>query len=331
MGLGFYLWNADNRVELYIPSDKGVMLYKGSGGDLEELNLELPDSYQQISAQTKTRLGKFALFYGNANASDQTQVISLNQSAKAKLTKLIEGDFGQSLFYSQRPIDDITDIKTKGFFSRSSIKLSKKLSLPNYQFNFYLSTLIYASIFHAAYDGDVEKYAPESNIRFDLHGRIHAGVDYQYDGINSEFNTKLEFSFLPQTANIATFSQYNILGPGFDIMNSGIFLTQDYKFSLTSNLVAKIGHKISFYPADRMPLTIARLFSELTYKNQTSLTTSLVKCFSNFCPAWMPGTQGRVTNNLNFNFANPYNFGLNNFIYDDGNYCFGLSFSFQNN
>jgi len=331
LGLGFYLWNADNRVELYIPSDKGVMLYKGSDGDLEELNLELPDSYQKISIETKTRLGKFALFYGNASAGDKTQVVSFNQSMKDQLTKYIESDFGHSLFYSQRPIESLTDVKTKGYFLRSSLRLGKKINFSNSQINLYLSTLIYAAIFHATFDSTDDDYSGQSNVRFDLHGSIKTGIDYRYEGENSIFNTKLELHLLPQTQNIATFSQYNIMSPGFELMESGLFLTQNLQFFTSGKWSFKIGHKLSFYPIDGMPVTIARLFGQLSYKDQTSLTTSLVKCLSDFCPAWMPGSQGRITNDLTFKLARRFHFGINNFLYEDGNYFFGLNFSFQNN
>ncbi len=326
LGLGFYLWNANDKVELYIPSDKGVLLYMGSGGDLEELNMALPENYTNISAETRTKLGKFALFYGHAGGGDGTHVLSLNQALSKKINNFIETDIGHSVFYSQRTMDtrDDTDLNTIGYYIRNSFKFSKNFKFNSQEIDLYFNTFIYGAIFQAVVKSD-DPNKSVNNLRFDFHGSLKTGIKHQAYFSDSILTTKLELSILPQTGNIANFSQYNLTEPGFDFMPSGLFLSQNYEFNINNSLTGELGHKLSLYPIDGMPVIIGQLYGKLKYKNYVQARSSAVGCLSDYCPAFLPGTARRIDNSLNYIFSDKFKFGFSNSLYEDGNYYFGLN------
>lgn len=331
IGLGFYMWNEKDRVELYVPSDKSILLYRATNGNLEEFNPFILEEDKLIQAQAKTSLGILGLFYAVADSGDGTHVtgISLNDKFKFK-TKLLDGDHGSAFFLSRRSMgleEEDGSVTTVGYYGRAFLELLKEIQVgESSSIKFNLTSLIQFAAFYAKVESEVHQL---DEGKFKLDGSLAIGAGVHFTQKYSLFDSTLHLSIegIPQTADITMFSLYHPFAAGFEVGFSRLLLGQDITFKRLQWLQTKLQWKLMYQNVRDRNMILGQIGAEMRFKRSgTNLGFRVQDCLSDNCHVWMIGSRGSFQFNVLNDYFERFSFGANGMIneYDFTQYYFGL-------
>lgn len=279
-GIRFRIYNANDKPAIILPSDRGTILNRMTGGLDSDLDLMHNSQLNIVQGGIATPYGNFRAYNARADMGNREEVTGIAYNVHIDYNKTFYGEYGITGFEAKRDTEKGV-LKTMGLYARATQGFNHQTQVTD---NFVIET-------HGAVHLRA-MYGSTSIDRNDAEGNMDYNVNAQY-GVRAHYNT----GNIRHTTGVtfdSTIDQADALdgAQGIAVITPTTLITHEMEISVADQ--QRINTMLGLGFRDLGTSRYATYDAEIGYTNERTGTHFFVGsegAISNNTPMWLPGSE----------------------------------------
>jgi hypothetical protein len=290
VGIRFRIYNADDKPAIILPSDRGTILNRMTGGQDSDLDLMHSANINTVQGGVATPYGNFRIYNAKANMGNSEEITGISYNVHVDYNNTFYGEYGITGFQAKRNTEKGI-LKSMGLYARTTQGFNITTPVTD---NFMIETHGALHLRGMYASTSINGNDNENNGDFNLNAQYGVRAHYRTGPVRH--TTSLTFdSALDQADAIDG-------GQGVAVITPTTLITHEAEVSLSDQV--KLNAMLGLAIRDLGTSTYVTYDSEVGISNNgtgTSLYIGSEGAVSNDTPLWLPGSERMGTIGLQQN------------------------------
>jgi len=279
-GIRFRVYNANDKPAIILPSDRGTILNRMTGGQDSDLDLLHSANLNIVQGGIATPYGNFRAYNARANMGNGEEITGIAYNVHIDYNNVMYGEYGVTAFQAERDTEKGV-LKTMGIYARATTGFNHQTQVTD---NFVIET--HGAVHLRGMYGSTSIGGNDSEGNMDYNINAQYGVRAHYNTGNIRHTTGVTFDSTIDQADALDGAQ------GVTVITPTTLITHEMEIPIVDQ--SRINTLLGVGFRDLGTARYATYDAEIGYTNDRTGTHFYVGsegAINNDTPIWLPGSE----------------------------------------